>query len=320
MSASQTNLSAASEDEEALAKRALEKEELFRLNKERVLFTKPTVKHIVSPHSGSILASAEPVVPLEVDIVEKCAKAFQAIATNGTVPRQKIPDLLAKSGFEHDLQLLAKVVTEFYTSQSEVVEATEFLEFVGRFYAPAYHFGERLRKNVARGQNEEVTKLLVRNCNANTSDGEGTSSLHYCCEFNRPDIIELLASIAKKTLNVNAQDRYGWTPLHSATHQGNKNCVALLIKLGAKVNLVNSVGKSALHTAAAQNRGAIAELLLTAKADLNLQDNIGMTPLHEAAFRGQFTLYNELAQHKTANLQVRDILGNLPSNYLDDSK
>lgn len=299
---------------------AAEKEEQLRLNKERVLFTKPVVKHIVSPHSGSILASPEPVIPLEIDVVEKCAKAFESIGVDGTVSKQKIPELLSKSGFEHDLQLLTKVVQEFYTSSSDQVEATEYLEFVGRFYAPAYHFGERLRKNVARGQTDEVTKLLVRNCNVNTSDGEGTSSLHYCCEFNRSDIIELLAKIAKKGLAVNAQDRYGWTPLHSAAHQGNKSCVALLIKLGAKVNMVNSVGKSPLHTAASQNRGAIADLFLAAKADLNLQDKVGMTPLHEAAFRGHTTLFNELSLHPTANLKIKDILGNVPSNYLDDPK
>jgi len=296
-----------------------QKAELFRLNKERVIFAKPTVKHIVSPHSGSILAKPEPKVPLESEISDKCMQVFNAAATDGIVSKQKIPDLLTKSGFQHDISLLAKLVEEFYTGGDDL-DIDSYLAFVQSFYAPDYYFGERLRKNVARGQNAEVTNLLLRNCNANTSDGEGTSSLHYCCEFNRPDIIEILAKIAKKGLAVNAQDRYGWSPLHSATHQGNKACVSLLIKLGANVNIVNNVGKAPLHAAAAQNRGAIADLLLAAKANLNLQDKQGMTPLHEAAYRGQFTLFNELSQRPGADLTIRDVLKNTPADYCDDTK
>lgn len=296
------------------------KEELFRTNKERVRFIQPTVKHIVSPHSGSILAKSEPVIPLEKEMSERCYQLFNDSAIDGVISKQKIPELLTKCGFQHDLALLTKLVEEFYTGD-DVLELGAFISFVGSFYAPDYHFGERLRKNVARGQREQVSNLLLRNCNVNTSDGEGTSSLHYCCEFNRPDIIEILAKISKKGLTVNAQDRYGWSPLHSAAHQGNKNCVSLLIKLGANVNIVNNQGKSPLHAATAQNRGVIVDMLLAAKANLNLQDKQGMTPLHEAAYRGQLTLYNELAQHPTADLKIKDILGNLPSDYnFDDAK
>jgi len=292
-----------------------QKAELFRLNKERVQFAKPVVKHIVSPHSGSILSKPEPKVPLESDMLEKFSHGFNSMAVDGYVKKQQIPELLNKCGFSHDIALLAKLVEEFYTSD-ESLDLSSFIAFVENFYAPDYYFGEILRKSVARGQNKEVTNLLLRNCNANTSDGEGTSSLHYCCEFNRPDVIEILAKIAKKGLAVNAQDRYGWTPLHTAAHQGNKNCVSLLIKLGANVNLVNTVGKSPLHIAVTQNRGAIVDLLLTAKADLNLRDKQGMTPLHEAAYRGQFTLYNELSQRPNADLTIRDVLGNLPSDAI----
>lgn len=293
------------------------KAELFRSNKERVVFTKPTVKHIVSPHSGSILAATQPSPPLEESFKGKCKVVFESLSAGGLVGKDKIPELLVKCGFEHDLQLLSKAAKEIHNG-SETLDQAAFIEFVGKFNAPDYFFGEILRKNVARGQTDAVASLLVRNCNPNTSDGEGTSSLHYCCEFNRPDIIELLAKISKQQLVVNAQDRYGWSPLHSAVHQGNKNCVAALIKLKANVNIANNVGKTPLHTAAAQNRGAIATLLLAAKADLNQQDKQGMTPLHEAAYRGQMTLYTELSQHPSANMNIRDILGNLPSDYLDE--
>jgi hypothetical protein len=292
------------------------KDQLFRENKLRVQFTKPTAKHIVSPHSGSILSEPNPEPPLEEAMIEKATNAFNVLATDNLVESSAIVELLVNCGFDHDVTILAQVVKEFYTEE-EPLSLTKFLEFLRKFYAPAYYYGQRLRRNVGRGQNSEVTSLLVRNCDANTSDGEGTSSLHYCCEYNRPDIIEILVNIAKKGLALNAQDRYGWTPLHSAVHQGNQECVAWLLKLGAKVNMVNSVGKSPLHTAAAQNRSAIADMLLQAKANVNLQDAAGMTPLHEAAYRGQFALYNDLCKHPTAQTDIKDILGYLPSDYLD---
>jgi hypothetical protein len=294
-----------------------QKSELFQRNQERVQFSKPTVKHIVSPHSGSILAKPESVAPIDENLKERCIEIFGKLSVDGILSKDKIAEVLLKCGFEHDISLLTKIANELY-SGPETLEQTDFVEFATTFHAPDYYFGERLRKSVARGQTEAVIALLVRNCNPNTSDGEGTSSLHYCCEFNRPDLIELFAKLCGQKLVVNAQDRYGWSPLHSAVHQGNKNCVSALIKLGANVNIANNVGKTPLHTAAAQNRGAIATLLLAAKANLNQQDKQGMTPVHEAAYRGQMTLYTELSQHPTANMTVRDVLGNLPSDYLDD--
>jgi len=32
--------------------------------------------------------------------------------------------------------------------------------------------------------------FVYRKCDVNTADGEGTTSLHYCGEYNRPDIIK----------------------------------------------------------------------------------------------------------------------------------
>lgn len=296
-----------------------QRDEFLQANKERVFFRKPVVKHIVSPHSGSILATAEPVVPLDENLKQRCVDLFEKLSSEGTIPKAVIPELLIKCGFDNDLALVTKAVNESY-SGLDVLEQQDLLEFVGKFHAPDYYYGERLRKCVARGQTDSVVALLVRGCSPNTADGEGTSPLHYCCEFNRPELIDLLARMSKQKLIVNAKDRYGWSPLHSAVHQGNKNCVAALIKLGADVNIANNAGKTPLHTAAAQNRTSIAAQLLAAKANLNQPDNQGMTPLHEAAYRGQFTLYQELSQHPTADLTIRDILGNLPSDYVDDSR
>lgn len=113
------------------------------------------------------------------------------------------------------------------------------------------------------------------------------------------------------------QDRYGWTPLHCAAHQGNKDCVRLLLQYGADVTKVNREGKSALHLAAAQNRAAIVQMLLEAGADANLQDQVGMTPVHESTYRGHFPLYNEFARQPHVETDTLDILKRTAADYID---
>ena len=94
----------------------------------------------------------------------------------------------------------------------------------------------------------------------------------------------------------------------------------LLLDLGANVGIVNKAGKTALHAAVAQNRGLIADMLLSAGADLNLQDGGGMTALHEASYRGNPTLFNDLARRSEADLEVQDVLGNVPPSYTEEEK
>ncbi|KAJ1433312.1 ankyrin repeat-containing domain protein [Ochromonadaceae sp. CCMP2298] len=380
--------------EEALeAQRQADEAEKRRSNNARVQFRKPVVKHIVSPHSGSILAEHEPVLVLDKALADRCAEAFEAVlleareaviaaeaaaaapvkgakgakgaavvaevvveAPQGekTLPIEMIPALLQRCGFEHDLALLSRVVEDFYVGwrqgdkgqahgghggspgvgstvggngedgaagAGEALTLPALLDFVEKFHTPSYHYGERLRRNVGRGQADAAKTLVLRGTDANTSDGMGTSSLHYCAEFDRPEIIEILAQLGEKgkKLVVNGQDRYGWTPLHSACHQGNKTCAALLLKLGADPNLVNNVGKSPLHTAAMQNRGAIVEILLAAGANPNLPDNQGMSPIHEAAYRGQAVIYAELSKLPGADLGLKDRLGYTPPYYFDNA-
>ena len=140
-----------------------DKTELYGLNKERVQFSKPNVKHIVSPHSASILAEAEPKPPLDADIAECAGKIFASCSINGEVSAKKIPELLVKCGFEHDLALLTKVVLEFY-SGPDTLDANAFMAFAERFHAPAYNIWAatetKCRQRSQRRSNEVVGAKL----------------------------------------------------------------------------------------------------------------------------------------------------------------
>ncbi len=316
-------------------------------NIDRVKFIIPKAKQIVSPHSGSILSQPDPVAPLDPILRDNACVIFRAaVGSQSTVESATLPEILLKCGFDYELDVLTKAVNKIYTGPKDLDE-TEFLAFLAKFHAPEYYYGQRLRRNAGRGQVAEVVELLVRNCDVNTGDGEGLTSLHYASEFNQSAVINAIVSTSAKSkkLVVDCKDKYGWTPLYCAAHHGHLDCVTLLIELGANPLIKNSVGKNALHAACAQNRGLIVDFLLRSAlpkitntrasvsnirgsisstssselaALLNAQDDRGMTPLHEAAYRGHGTLYQILSRNANADLDALDAMGHTAAEYLTD--
>ena len=87
--------------------------------------------------------------------------------------------------------------------------------------------------------------------------------------------------------DVNAADALGWTALHTAILEGNKNNVIdLLIQRGADVNRPARDGWTPLHMASASfhnDRYAIFQRIMAARPDVNASAADGWTPLHAAA-------------------------------------
>ncbi len=200
---------------------------------------------------------------------------------------------------------------------------SEFLTWYEHFYADPFFYGQRMRMSAGRGLVTEVKQMLHRQCNINTANGEGLTSLHYACEYNRPEIVDLLIELGGDALVVNAEDKYGWTPLHCAVHHGNIQCVKrLLSHPSIQIESVNKQGKTALHLGCAHNRGTIVFLLLSHGANVLTRDNRNFTPLHDAAYRGHNSLYEELVQDcKSKGIfddisKMKDDLRNVPDFYL----
>jgi len=82
--------------------------------------------------------------------------------------------------------------------------------------------------------------------------------------------------------NVNATDKAGWTPLHSACFNGNKNKVELLLAKGADINAKGNNGETPLYLAFVLRHRDLVELLLTKGADVNAKGPEGVTLLHMA--------------------------------------
>ena len=96
---------------------------------------------------------------------------------------------------------------------------------------------------------------------------------------------ETLNAFIAAGVDVNASDRRGWTPLHSAArYNSNTEILVALLDAGAVVDVQDRAGDTPLHWAAAENINArIVTILLNAGADVNAVDRYGWLPIHTAA-------------------------------------
>ena len=191
---------------------------------------------------------------------------------------------------------------------SQTLSEEGFLTFVSRFHAPAFHYGQRMRRATGRGCTNDVLELLLRGTDVNTADGEGLTLLHYASEFNRGSLIQAVASLCGSHLMVNPRCKAGWTPLYTACHHNNIDVVKLLLTLGADTKLTTIYGKSPLHAAAGRGFVSIVQVLLDAGADGKMQCSAGMTPLHDAAYKEQVACYELLLVHPSVDSSQKETL------------
>jgi hypothetical protein len=252
-------------------KLAIEEED--RQNVLSVAFKAASVKEIISPHSFSILADQEPQVELAEPVLAKARQIFYSAvekaggkeagdeAGSDTLPRKNVVPMLEAMGYDHDKTVMTAIVDRI--TQKEELDVDDWCLLLEEYHAPAYHYGQLLRKYCGRDELTKVQELLARGCDVNTGDGEGLTPLHYAAELNRVRVIQALAAAGggAHRLRLDAQDKYGWAPLHSAAHQGNTDAVQALLKLGADASVVDKYGKTPLHYASAQVMCCVAQVL-----------------------------------------------------------
>ncbi len=103
---------------------------------------------------------------------------------------------------------------------------------------------------------------------------------------NNIEVVELL--LANKTINVNLQNKNGYTAVIYASRNGNIEIVKLLLKVEAiNVNLQNKSGYTALILASWNGYIEVVKLLLNIEIiNINIQDNTGQTALVIASRKG----------------------------------
>jgi ankyrin repeat protein/serine/threonine protein kinase len=147
-----------------------------------------------------------------------------------------------------------------------------------------------------KGDVEKVKELLKEGANINAKNKFGYTPLHVVADRGHIEIVKLLI---EHGADVNAKDNiFGHTPLHKAAYNGHIEIVKLLIEHGADVNAKDIIiGVTPLHYAAYKAHIEIVKLLIEHGADVNAKDTVGFTPLHDAAGVGYINVVKLLIEH-----------------------
>lgn len=133
----------------------------------------------------------------------------QAIGNDvNKIHKTRIGELLQIIGYKAKIDFLNVSAEKRYTGPDDV-GVDDFVEFIRKFQAPPFQYGQRLRRYANRGQTADVLDLVARGCTVNTADGEGLTALHYAAQFGKAEIVEALRDISGEVLIVDAKDKQG---------------------------------------------------------------------------------------------------------------
>ncbi|CAB0038129.1 unnamed protein product [Trichogramma brassicae] len=141
----------------------------------------------------------------------------------------------------------------------------------------------------------KVAELLLRSgINPNSTNAKGMTPLHsICSRYKDNDLVKIFFKIIDKTqqtVQVDARDNLGNTPLLLALAHGNKTAAKFLLNRGADPKLSNAKGWTSLHFIYKRSSYdcGLAELFFKTIEDIQLTvqidalDEAGNTPLHLA--------------------------------------
>ncbi|KKP03785.1 hypothetical protein THAR02_04115 [Trichoderma harzianum] len=134
--------------------------------------------------------------------------------------------------------------------------------------------------------NPLIQRLLDSGAGVDETNADGETSLHLAAIFGKQANIELLIN---NGANMEARDGRGSTPLllsvSDTPDKQPKECIRLLISLGANVTVADEVGRTLLCLVARdENLADLIPEVLRAGAVIDEADDEGYTPLHLAAW------------------------------------
>ena len=159
--------------------------------------------------------------------------------------------------------------------------------------------------------------LLQHGVKSNEMNHRGETALHVVSRgrYDSKGSIPVARLLLENGINVNAEDKDGDSPLHSASYSGNLEIARVLLHHGANANVKNDRGETPLHRVSqgkyeSQSDGVgIAKLLLDRGVDVNSRDEDGVTSIHLASWFGKLEITRLLLESSTSkNNKVRNLL------------
>ena len=161
-----------------------------------------------------------------------------------------------------------------------------------------------LHDAASRGNTDTVRLLCtVEGVDVNLQNKNGWTALHWAANRGNTDTVRLLCTV--EGVDVNKQNKEGWTALHHAANSGHTDTVRLLCTVGGvNVTLQDKLGWTALHYASRQGHTSTVRVMLEVEGvDVNLQDTRGWTALHYAAHKGNEEMMKLLIAHPSTDLK-----------------
>ena len=154
----------------------------------------------------------------------------------------------------------------------------------------------------SQGASCQVACDFARRCADATAQGEdGNISFEakdvWAHLASRSGHVEVVQCLVKHGADPTAQDKDGWTPLHSVSQEGQVEVAQFLIKHGADVTAQDKDLRTPLHSASQEGHVEVARFLVENRADATAQDKDGWTPLHWASEEGHMEVAQFLVEH-----------------------
>ena len=137
-----------------------------------------------------------------------------------------------------------------------------------------------LLRAATNGQEAMVRLLIEKGADIEARSPSNGTPLICAAEGNYGTIVEFLL---QNGANVNAEDQFGWKPLHRVmVSPRGEGTAQMLLSRGADINARCSYQKTPLHHAIEKRNDTMVSFLLTAGADYEARDIAERTPLHTA--------------------------------------
>ena len=142
-----------------------------------------------------------------------------------------------------------------------------------------------LHMAAAEGSERQLALLLAAKADTTAVTEHGENILHFALKNRKcKDIMGCIGTLPS-SVDINARNREGLTPLHVAASKGTLDHVRWALESGADVTVVDRENRSVFHLAATNDLGDredILKFLLDSGADISATDEDGATVLHHA--------------------------------------